>query len=67
MTLFSEVLKRRLKQRCVEILTGPAASKDIDLAVWLVQETDVSSAVAIDVMNRTHEPALCSQSTGNDQ
>ena len=62
--LAAAVVKRRLKQRCVEILTSAAASKDIDLAVWLVQETDASAAVAIEVLSRTHESAL---SSGNAQ
>ncbi len=62
--LAAVVAKRRLKQRCIEILTSAAASKDIDLAVWLVQETDASAAVAIEVLSRTHESAL---SSGNDQ
>jgi hypothetical protein len=66
-TLTAAVAKRKLQQRCIDILTSPPASEDIDLAVWLVRETDASSAVAIEVMNRTHESALCSQSTGNDQ
>jgi hypothetical protein len=51
------VAKRKLQERCVAILTCPAASHDVELAKWLTLETAVSAAVAEDVMSRTHAAA----------
>jgi hypothetical protein len=52
--LTATVAKRRLQERCVEILTSPAASHHINLAKWLTLETNVAAPIAIEVMVRTH-------------
>jgi hypothetical protein len=55
--LTATVAKRKANERCVAILTCPAASHDLELAKYLALETTVSAAVAIAVMNRTHAEA----------
>jgi hypothetical protein len=52
--LTATVAKRKLQERCVDILTSAAASYDIKLATWLTLETTVAASVAIEVMSRTH-------------
>jgi hypothetical protein len=55
--LTATVAKRKLQERCVAILTSPAADHDEELAKWLMLETTVSAAVAEEVMVRTHAEA----------
>jgi hypothetical protein len=52
--LSATVAKRKIQERCIDILTSPAASHDSKLATWLALETTVAASVAIEVMARAH-------------
>jgi hypothetical protein len=52
------VAKRKIKKRCIDILMCTRAADDMDLARWLAMETDVSAAVANEVMIRTRESEI---------
>jgi hypothetical protein len=60
--LTATVAKRKLQQRCVDILTSTAASRDMKLAIWLTLETSASAEIAIQVLEQTHEAELTESS-----